>query len=144
MTEKIQKLLANAGLGSRREIEGWISGGRVTVDGKIAGIGDRATATAVICVRLVHRARGSRRAPGAGLQQTRRRDQYPHRSESAGHGVRRTAGLKTGRWVAVGRLDVNTSGLLLFTNDGELANCLMHPATGIEREYRVLGTRRSD
>ncbi len=138
MTEKIQKLLANAGLGSRREIEGWISSGRVTVDGKIADIGERATATAVICVDGRRVALAESVAPRV-LVYNKPEGEISTRSDPKARATVFGAlpRLKTGRWVAVGRLDVNTSGLLLFTNDGELANRLMHPATGIEREYRV-------
>ena len=138
MTEKIQKLLANAGLGSRREIEGWISGGRVTVDGKIAGIGDRATATAVICVDGRRIALAEAAAPRV-LVYNKPEGEISTRTDPKARATvfQALPALKTGRWVAVGRLDVNTSGLLLFTNDGELANRLMHPTTGIDREYRV-------
>lgn len=138
MTEKIQKLLAHAGLGSRREIEGWISGGRVTVDGKTASLGDRAGPEAVICVDG-RRVSLEQTATCRVLVYNKPEGEISTRTDPQG---RRTVfdalpALRSGRWVAVGRLDVNTSGLLLFANDGDLANRLMHPASGIEREYRV-------
>lgn len=144
MSERLQKWLAGQGLGSRRQMEAWITDGRITVDGKPAILGQKVSGRERIKVdgRLL---RGSPdRAPRpktimyhkpAGLICTRADpqgrptvfDQLPH--------------LSRGRWIGVGRLDFQTSGLLLFTTDGELANRLMHPSTGLVREYsvRVLG-----
>jgi 23S rRNA pseudouridine2605 synthase len=143
-TEKLQKILAQTGLGSRREIEKWIEAGRVKVNGSIAKIGDRATVADRIMVDdklvkinylqekprllLYHKPAGeicSRKDPEG------RPTVFDHLPR-----------LKTGRWISIGRLDISTSGLLLFTNDGNLANRLMHPSADIEREYavRVFGT----
>ena len=141
MQERVQKVLAARGLGSRREIEGWIERGEVQINQSTAGLGDRVGPDDVIRVR--------------GRVVTR--PEYPHRwiayhkpvgeicSRSDPEGRRPVFAslpkLKGQRWVAVGRLDLNTSGLLLFTTDGELANALMHPGGAMEREYavRVLG-----
>lgn len=144
MQTRLQKLLAAAGLGSRREIERWISDGRIRVNGKPAVLGQQASVRDTI--QLDGRAIAPRR-----LQEGRRRVLAYHkpsgevvtRSDPEGRPTvfERLPKLGSGRWIAVGRLDLNTDGLILFTNDGELANRLMHPAHGIEREYavRVLG-----
>jgi 23S rRNA pseudouridine2605 synthase len=138
MSERLQKLLAGAGHGSRRGIEEWIRDGRVTINGRIAALGDRATAGDEICldgrrldlgvaesteVLLYHKPVGevTTRADPQG-----RPTVFDHLPPSPG-----------GRWIVVGRLDVNTSGVLLFTNDGALAHRLMHPSSEVEREYRV-------
>ncbi len=143
MSEKIHKALARAGYGSRRAVEDWIREGRVTVNGRPARIGERV-------------------GPGDRLsvdgQQVNLASPVPTRRVLAYHkpeGEVCTASDPEGRptimsslppltgerWISVGRLDVSTSGLILFTNDGELAHRLMHPSSGIEREYavRVLG-----
>ncbi|MGQ9659534.1 MAG: 23S rRNA pseudouridine(2605) synthase RluB [Thermochromatium sp.] len=141
---RLQKLLAEAGLGSRRQIEGWISEGRVRLNGRIAKLGDRATRTDRIRLDgrdvLLKPKRYSKTQiivyhKPAGELVTRR---DPEGRPTVFHRLPRP---RQGRWIAVGRLDINTSGLMLFTTDGELANRLMHPAQGIEREYsvRILG-----
>ena len=141
--EKLQKVLARTGLGSRREMERWIEAGRVAVDGRVAKLGDRVNDHA----RLAVDGKPLQQAPA---QQTRcilyhkPTGEVCSRSDPQG---RRTVfehlpKLKSGRWISIGRLDFNTSGLLLFTTDGELANALMHPSSNIEREYmvRVMGS----
>lgn len=140
MSEKLQKVLARAGLASRRVAEAWIAAGRVTVNGKVATLGDRVEALDDL------RVDGRRIAMLAEEEMERRVIAY-HKAE--GEVVSRNdpegrpsafdqlPPLKGQRWVSVGRLDTNTSGLLLFTNDGELANRLMHPSTELEREYAV-------
>ena len=145
--EKVQKVLARAGLGSRREIERWIEAGRVAVNGKAARLGDRvddhdrlavdgravdlAPAQEARCI-LYHK------PPG----------EVCSRSDPEGRRTvfGRLPNLKSGRWISIGRLDFNTSGLLLFTTDGDLANGLMHPSSNIEREYmvRVMGDVQED
>ena len=137
---RLQKLLANAGLGSRRQIEGWIREGRVEVNGRKASLGDRATLQDRILVdgKPISRRRLSSTERFVILY-NKPEGEVVTRSDPEG---RRTVfqnlpKLPQGRWIAVGRLDVNSSGLLLFTNDGELANQLMHPRQLIEREYAV-------
>jgi 23S rRNA pseudouridine2605 synthase len=127
-SEKIQKVLARAGLGSRREIETWLTEGVISVNGKIASLGDRITGEEKIRVR-------------GQLIDSRTLQSYRHDPEGRKTVFSSIPGLARGRWVMVGRLDINTSGLLLFTDNGELANALMHPSSEIEREYavRVLG-----
>lgn len=139
MSEKIQKVLAQRGLGSRREIERWIADGRIAVNGKTASVGDRICATDKVSldgrsVRLrgkADRARVLLYNKPVGEICTR------HDPEGRKNVFQALPPLATGRWIAVGRLDINTSGLLLFTNEGELANRLMHPSQQIERQYLV-------
>ena len=140
--QKLQKVLANLGLGSRRKMERWIEEGRVTVDGSVATLGDRVhagqalrldgkplevDAAEQVRVLLYHKP----------VREVCSRDDPEGRKTV----FERLPKLKSGRWISVGRLDFNTSGVLLFTTDGALANALMHPSNAIEREYlvRVMG-----
>ncbi len=142
---RIQKLLAQMDFGSRREIERWISEGRLEINGEVAKLGDRMSPSDQ--VRLDGR---MLRLPSQGVNQARRVLLYHKplgelctRSDPEGRPTifDSLPKLQGGRWISVGRLDINTSGLLLLTNDGELAHRLMHPSSGIQREYsvRVLG-----
>lgn len=142
--ERLQKVLANAGMGSRREIEGWISAGLVEVNGQPARLGQRVGPEDSIRVRG-HRVSHQRLEPPLRevLVYNKPEGELVTRKDPEG---RRTVfdhlpKLKHGRWIPVGRLDLNTSGLLLLTTDGELANQLMHPSRQVEREYavRVMG-----
>ena len=129
----MQKLLAAAGLGSRREIETWIAAGRVTVNGKIAKLGDRASASDSILVDGKPVAKPST-SQARVLLYHKPVGQLVTRSDPQGRPTVFSE-LPRGRWVAVGRLDLNSSGLLLLTDSGDLANRLMHPRYGLEREY---------
>lgn len=145
MSEKLQKVLARAGLGSRRQLEEWIKAGRVQVNGRVAVIGDRVEPEDRITVDGKKFGGERKKKPRCRVLLYNKPDhEVCTRSDPEGRPTvfDRLPPLRNSRWVAVGRLDLNTSGLLLFTNDGELANRLMHPASGIDREYavRVLGT----
>ena len=142
MDEKIQKVLARAGYGSRREIETWIEQGRIKVNRQIAKLGDRIGPEDRVFLdgkplRIQHapRLRVIAYHKPVGEVCTR---QDPEGRPTI---FERLPRIQNARWIAVGRLDINTSGLLLLTTDGELANRLMHPSSEIEREYavRVLG-----
>jgi 23S rRNA pseudouridine2605 synthase len=138
--EKLQKLLAQAGYGSRREIEGWISEGLISINGHIAKLGDRASAQDLI------RLRGQRLSP-ARLVPAQTEVLLYNKPEGEICTQRDPEGRPSvfrqlpephkGKWIVIGRLDLNTTGLLLFTTDGELANRLMHPSYQITREYAV-------
>ncbi|MCG8429091.1 MAG: pseudouridine synthase [Chromatiales bacterium] len=138
--ERLQKALANAGFGSRREIERRIEAGEVKVNGQVAKLGDRVTPEDRITI-------GNQRVGSWRLQSQQQRviiynkpeGEVVTQSDPEGRPTvfKQLPRLKSGRWIAVGRLDLNTSGLLLFTTDGQLANKLMHPSQQIEREYAV-------
>jgi 23S rRNA pseudouridine2605 synthase len=144
MAERLQKVLAGAGLGSRRQIEEWIREGRIRVNGNVAKLGDRVAPTDRVQIngRLVQPFR-VRPSKGRVIVYHKPEGEVTTRSDPEGRPTifQNLPRLKASRWVAVGRLDINTSGLILLTTDGELANRLMHPSHGIEREYavRVLG-----
>jgi 23S rRNA pseudouridine2605 synthase len=138
--EKLQKVLARAGFGSRRELEDWIKQGRVKINGRVATLGDRVSATDKLLVD------GKKVAAASAASELARvvlynkpEGEVSTRKDPEGRPTvfDSLPQIKHGRWVAIGRLDMNTSGLLLFTTDGELANRLMHPSTNIDREYAV-------
>lgn len=147
--ERLQKILAKYGIGSRRTIEKYIQEGRVRVNGKVATIGDKANDNDKISFdgKALHL---------YGQPMTRPRVILYHKREGEVCTSRDEKGRKTvfdslprlakSRWIMIGRLDINTTGLLLFTTDGDLANRLMHPSYEIEREYavRVFGEKLSD
>lgn len=140
MSEKLQKVLARAGHGSRREMEAWIAAGRVSIDGVIANLGDRIEADAK--VRIDGRAISLKSADDVicrVLAYHKPEGEICSRKDPEGRPTvfDRLPKVRDSRWVAVGRLDINTSGLLLFTSDGELANRLMHPSNEVDREYAV-------
>lgn len=138
--ERLQKVLSQAGLGSRREMEVWIKDGKVQLNGQVAKLGDVVASTDKIKVRgkvlnnplksplrtrvlIYHKPVG---------EIASRRD--PNHKKTVFDNLPM---LNRGRWIQVGRLDINTSGLLIFTNDGTFANQLMHPKYQLEREYSV-------
>ncbi len=138
--ERLQKLLAAAGLGSRREIEGWIAAGRVTVNGKAAKLGQRVESLEAVCIdgKPLRRSRAAESLPRV-IVYNKPEGEICSRKDPEGRPsvFEQFPRLRDGRWVLVGRLDLNTAGLLLATDHGELANRLMHPGYGIEREYLV-------
>jgi len=140
MSEKLQKILARSGVGSRREMEVIISAGRVTVDGKVAQLGDRILPTQLVRldghpVKLATEAEQICRV----IAYHKPEGEICTRTDPDGRPTvfDRLPKIRGARWIAIGRLDINTSGLLLFTTDGELANRLMHPKFEVEREYAV-------
>ena len=147
--EKLQKVLARAGYGSRREIESWIEAGRIKVNKRVATLGDRVSESDRIQI-------DGKFIPQSRLKEQRSRVLIYHkpvgevctRHDPEGRDTvfKHLPRLSSGRWISIGRLDITTSGLLLVTTDGELANRLMHPSHQIEREYavRVLGDVNHD
>ncbi len=145
---KLQKVLAQAGVGSRRDLEQMITDGRVVVNGQPAHIGQRIRMGDRITLDgKPVRVRITPSAPRVLAYHKPVGEVVTHDDPQARPTVfRRLPRLQHGKWQSVGRLDINTEGLLLFTNSGDLANRLMHPRFGVEREYavRVLGTLTDD
>lgn len=138
--EKLQKVLARAGVGSRREIERMISDGKITVNSKRATLGIRVSAEDNININGRVFKKHKKHRPQTELilyhkpvgEVSTRRD--PQRRKTVFSKLPKPM---SGRWISVGRLDINTSGLLIFTNNGDLANKLMHPSSQLDREYAV-------
>lgn len=138
--EKLQKVLARLGIASRREAEQWIKDGRIQVNDKRATLGQRVTARDSLSVD----GRPVKQDPEQGILRRVIIYNKPegevctrHDPEGRPTVFSRLPKLKSGRWINIGRLDINTTGLLMFTTDGELANRLMHPSYNMDREYAV-------
>lgn len=140
MSEKIQKVLARVGLGSRRAMEEWIQEGRVSVNGKVSTLGDRIEQDDELRVdgRIINFA-AEEESIRRVILYYKPEGEVCTRTDPSGRPTVFDAlpKLQDQRWVAIGRLDINSQGLLLFTTDGDLANRMMHPSSNIEREYAV-------
>jgi 23S rRNA pseudouridine2605 synthase len=142
-SQKLQKVLAQAGLGSRREMEVLIAAGKVLVNGVAAGLGDRVTSDDEVKVGRRHiRFKLSQKLPRV-IVYHKPEGEIVSRSDPEGRAsvFERLPVIRSGKWLAIGRLDFNTCGLLIFTTSGELANRMTHPRFEVEREYavRVMG-----
>jgi len=148
MSERLHKLLAAAGVGSRREMEEWISAGRITVNGAVATLGLSIETTDRIMIdkrpfRFKRELKSGLTRPPRVLIYNKPEGEIVSRDDPEGRTTvfQQLPRIKGAKWIAVGRLDINSGGLLLFTTSGDLANRLMHPSYEIEREYavRVMG-----
>ncbi|SEG04202.1 23S rRNA pseudouridine(2605) synthase RluB [Nitrosomonas ureae] len=143
LTFKLQKLLAQKGLGSRREMEVLIASGQVKLNDQTAVIGDRAGPGDIIRIgRRVIRIHEEEELPKVLLYHKPEGEIVSRNDPQDRPSVfEKLPYLRSSKWIAIGRLDFNTSGLLIFTNDGALANRMMHPRFEMEREYavRILG-----
>lgn len=139
MSEKIQKVLARAGYGSRRQIEAWIQAGEIHVNDHLATLGERISTQDRVYLRGELCDRLTQSIETRVLLYHKPEGEICTRHDPEGRVTvfDRLPVLREGRWINVGRLDYLTSGLLLFTNDGELAHRLMHPSFDLEREYRA-------
>ena len=144
MLERIHKVLARAGYGSRRQVETWVILGRVSCNGKISILGDKIRVSDVI--KLDGKALSSGelwKYPQQILLYNKPVGELCTRKDPDGRRIiyQSLPAPDHGRWVSVGRLDINTSGLIIHTTDGKLANTLMHPSNVVDREYavRILG-----
>lgn len=139
MADRLQKYLANKGVGSRRELERWIEAGRISVNGQVAKLGDKVDGSERILLDGKPIRGAEREARKRTIIYHKPPGEICSRSDPQGrktifHSLPRVLGA---RWISVGRLDYQTSGLLLVTTDGELANRLMHPSSELQREYMV-------
>ncbi|QXI30056.1 23S rRNA pseudouridine(2605) synthase RluB [Pseudomonas vanderleydeniana] len=138
--EKLQKVLARIGVGSRRDVEGWISQGRIKVNGSEATLGQRVDLHDAITIdgKVIKREEASESVRRV-IMYNKPDGEICTRDDPEGRPTvfDKLPRPKDGRWINIGRLDINTTGLLMFTTDGELANRLMHPSYEMDREYAV-------
>jgi 23S rRNA pseudouridine2605 synthase len=138
--EKLQKVLARIGVGSRRDVEAWISHGRIKVNGKDATLGQRVDMHDAITIdgRVIKREEAAESVRRV-IMYNKPDGEICTRVDPEGRPTvfDKLPRPKEGRWINIGRLDINTTGLLMFTTDGELANRLMHPSFEMDREYAV-------
>jgi len=141
--ERLQKLLAAAGAGSRRAIENQIAAGGVQLNGATATLGQTAKEGDRIALAGQHWQVVTRTVEHRSLVYNKPEGEVTTRADPQGRPTvfDRLPVVKDGRWIAVGRLDINTTGLLLLTTDGELAHAMMHPSNRVDREYacRIFG-----
>jgi len=144
MSERLQKLMARAGIESRRKIETAISAGEIVLNGQAASLGDKADAgDRIRYAGKRYRVLEGSVSPARVIAYHKPEGRVTTRSDERNRPTvfEHLPRLKSSRWIAIGRLDFNTTGLLLFTDNGDLANGLMHPSSEVEREYacRVRG-----
>jgi len=137
--ERIQKLLAHHGIGSRRQIDLWLQQGRIKVNGRVAKPGDQIDGSEKVALDDKPVRLGRHQIKPKVLMYHKPVGRVCSRGDPEGRPdvFAQLPRLQQGRWIGIGRLDINTSGLLLFTNHGELANRMMHPSFELEREYAV-------
>ena len=138
MDQKLQKVLANMGYGSRREIESWIFDGRIKLNNSLAKVGDRVSNKDLIYLDG-NKIEATKIYSTQVIIYNKPEGEISSNEDPKGRPTvfDNLPSLKRAKWISVGRLDINTTGLLLFTTNGELANRLMHPRYQVERKYLV-------